>query len=227
MQTHAEHDTATQRLIMFDVDSTLIQGEIIEMLAAKAGTETHVRNITEAAMRGELDFAQALHARVATLAGLDADVLADVAANLTLTPGADTTIRTLRRRGYRCGVATGGFAQVIDGLAAHLGLDYAKANHLEVVDGKLTGRTIGPIVDRAAKAAALREFADQTDVPIARTVAVGDGANDIDMLTTAGLGVAFNAKPALQAVADIVVTAPNLDAVLDALNAAADGDEAA
>ena len=226
MHTHAEHDTAT-RLIMFDVDSTLIQGEIIEMLAAQAGTETHVRRITEAAMRGDIDFAQALHARVATLAGLDADALDDVAANLTLTPGAHTTIRTLQRHGYHCGVATGGFTQVIDGLATHLGLDYTKANHLEVVNGKLTGRTIGPIVDRAAKAAALREFAHQTGVPIARTVAVGDGANDIDMLTTAGLGIAFNAKPALQAVADIVITAPNLDAVLDGVTTAADGDEAA
>lgn len=228
MPIHAGHDTPTpRRLIMFDVDSTLIQGEIIEMLAAKAGTETHVRDITAAAMRGDIDFTQALNARVATLAGLDAAALDDVAANITLTPGAHTTIRTLQRRGYHCGVASGGFAQVINDLTQHLDLDYVKANHLEIVDGKLTGRVTGQIVDRAAKAAALREFAHRAGVPIARTVAVGDGANDIDMLTTAGHGIAFNAKPALQAVADTVVSAPNLDAVLRVLNTETDGDEAA
>lgn len=217
MATTAENIDTPIGLVMFDVDSTLVQGEVIEMLAAKAGTQAHVADITAAAMRGEIDFTTSLHQRVATLAGLDAAAMQDVADSIQLTPGAHTTIATLRHHGYRCGVATGGFTQVINDLAQKLGLDYARANTLEIVDGKLTGRVTGTIIDRAAKAAALREFADQMGVPITRTVAVGDGANDIDMLTTAGLGIAFNAKPAVQKVADAVLSAPNLDAVLPVL----------
>ncbi|AHH94604.1 phosphoserine phosphatase SerB [Kutzneria albida] len=203
-----------KRLVVFDVDSTLVQGEVIEMLAARAGCEQAVREITEAAMRGELDFTQSLQRRVALLAGLPESVLAEVAAELELTAGARTTIRTLKRLGFRCGVVSGGFTKVIQGLAEELGLDYCRANELEVVDGKLTGRTIGPVVDRARKAVALREFAEQYDVPLAQCVAVGDGANDIDMLGAAGLGVAFNAKPALREVADTALSHPFLDAVL-------------
>lgn len=203
-----------KRLIVFDVDSTLIQGEVIEMLAAHAGAEAAVAKVTEAAMRGELDFAESLHRRVATLAGLPATVVDEVADQLELTPGARTTIRTLRRLGYHCGVVSGGFRQVIQPLADDLMLDYVAANHLEIVDGKLTGKVIGPVIDRAAKAKALRDFAAQVGVPMEQTVAVGDGANDIDMLSAAGLGVAFNAKPALREVADASLNHPYLDTVL-------------
>lgn len=203
-----------KRLIVFDVDSTLIQGEVIEMLAERAGAGAAVAAITEAAMRGEIDFAESLHQRVATLAGLPVEVLDEVADEVQLTPGARTTIRTLRRLGFHCGVVSGGFRQVIEPLAHDLMLDFVAANELEVVDGTLTGRVIGPIVDRAGKAKALRDFATQAGVPMEQTVAVGDGANDIDMLTAAGLGVAFNGKPALREVADASLSHPYLDTVL-------------
>ncbi|HVV19506.1 MAG TPA: phosphoserine phosphatase SerB, partial [Pseudonocardiaceae bacterium] len=203
-----------KRLIVFDVDSTLIQGEVIEMLAAHVGRAAEVREITEAAMRGELDFTESLRRRVAVLAGLSESVLGEVASQLTLTSGARTTIRTLKRLGFRCGVVSGGFLRVIQRLVDELGLDFAEGNRLEVVDGKLTGRVVGPIIDRAAKADALRRFATQAGVPLAQCVAVGDGANDIDMISAAGLGVAFNAKPALREVADTALSHPFLDAVL-------------
>lgn len=203
-----------KRLIVFDVDSTLIQGEVIEMLAAHAGKEAEVAAVTEAAMRGELDFTQSLHQRVATLAGLDARVLEEVADAIQLTPGARTTVRTLRRLGFRCGVVSGGFRQVIEPLAHELELDWVEANTLEVVDGKLTGKVVGDVVDRAGKARALKRFAAEVGVPLEQTVAVGDGANDIDMLNTAGLGIAFNAKPALLEVADAALSHPFLDAIL-------------
>jgi phosphoserine phosphatase len=203
-----------KRLIVFDVDSTLIQGEVIEMLAEHAGAGEAVAAITEAAMRGEIDFAESLHQRVATLAGLPAGVLDEVADQVELTKGARTTIRTLRRLGFHCGVVSGGFRQVIEPLAHELMLDFVAANELEVVDGRLTGRVVGPIVDRAGKAKALRDFANQAGVPMEQTVAVGDGANDIDMLNAAGLGVAFNAKPALREVADASLSQPYLDTVL-------------
>jgi len=204
----------SKRLIVFDVDSTLVQGEVIEMLAARAGAEAEVRAVTEAAMRGELDFAESLRRRVAVLAGLPETVLADVAAELELTPGARTTIRTLKRLGFRCGVVSGGFTRVISGLVDDLGLDFCAANELEVVDGRLTGQVVGEIVDRPGKAVALRRFAETFGVPLEQCVAVGDGANDIDMLSTAGLGIAFNAKPALREVADTALSLPYLDVVL-------------
>jgi len=203
-----------KRLIVFDVDSTLIQGEVIEMLAERAGAGAAVAAITEAAMRGEIDFADSLHKRVATLAGLPADLLDEVAEQVELTPGARTTIRTLRRLGFHCGVVSGGFRQVIEPLAHDLMLDFVAANELEIVDGHLTGRVVGEVVDRAGKAKALRDFATQAGVPMEQTVAVGDGANDIDMLNAAGLGVAFNAKPALREVADASLSHPYLDTVL-------------
>jgi phosphoserine phosphatase len=203
-----------KRLIVFDVDSTLIQGEVIEMLAARVGAEAAVAEVTEAAMRGELDFAESLHRRVATLAGLPAEVLDDVADQIELTPGARTTIRTLRRLGFHCGIVSGGFRQVIEPLAHELMMDFVAANELEIVDGKLTGRVVGHIIDRPGKAKALRDFAQQAGVPMEQTVAVGDGANDIDMLAAAGLGVAFNAKPALREVADASLSHPYLDTVL-------------
>jgi phosphoserine phosphatase len=184
------------------------------MLAAHAGREEEVREITEAAMRGELDFTESLRRRVLTLAGLPESVLAEVAGELKLTSGARTTIRTLKRLGFRCGVVSGGFIRVIQSLVDELGLDFAAANELEVVDGLLTGQVIGEIIDRPGKAAALRRFADEAGVPLAQCVAVGDGANDIDMISAAGLGVAFNAKPALREVADTALSHPFLDAVL-------------
>jgi phosphoserine phosphatase len=187
---------------------------VIEMLAARAGAEAAVAAVTEAAMRGELDFAESLHRRVATLEGLPAEVLDDVGEQIELTPGARTTLRTLRRLGYHCGIVSGGFRQVIDPLAHELKMDFVAANELEIVDGKLTGRVIGPVIDRAGKAKALRDFAAQAGVPMEQTVAVGDGANDIDMLSAAGLGVAFNAKPALREVADASLSHPYLDTVL-------------
>ncbi|MEO9327343.1 phosphoserine phosphatase SerB [Gordonia aurantiaca] len=216
-----------KRLIVFDVDSTLIQGEVIEMLAAKAGREAEVAAVTERAMRGELDFEQSLHERVAALAGLDAGVIDEVAKSLQLTPGARTTIRTLHRLGFHCGLVSGGFRQVIDGLAHELELDFVRANTLEIVDGKLTGRVVGEVVDRMGKARALRTFADQVGVPMEQTIAVGDGANDIDMLSVAGLGIAFNAKPALREVADATLNHPFLDAVLFILGVSRDEIEAA
>jgi phosphoserine phosphatase len=203
-----------KRLIVFDVDSTLVQGEVIEMLAARAGAEGAVAAITEAAMRGELDFAQSLQQRVATLAGLPATVIDEVADQLELMPGARTTLRTLRRLGFHCGVVSGGFRRIIEPLAEELMLDFVAANELEIIDGTLTGRVVGPIIDRPGKAKALRDFAQQAGVPMAQTVAVGDGANDIDMLAAAGLGVAFNAKPALREVADASLSHPYLDTVL-------------
>jgi phosphoserine phosphatase len=203
-----------KRLIVFDVDSTLIQQEVIEMLADRVGAREAVAAITDAAMRGEIEFAESLRQRVATLKGLPASVLDEVADELELTPGARTTLRTLRRLGFHCGVVSGGFRQVIDPLAHELMLDFVAANQLEIIDGVLTGRLVGPIIDRAGKAKALRDFAQQAGVPLEQTVAVGDGANDIDMLATAGLGVAFNAKPALREVADASLSHPYLDTVL-------------
>lgn len=217
----------SKRLIVFDVDSTLIQGEVIEMLAARAGAEDEVRAVTEAAMAGELDFAESLRRRVAVLEGLPESVLAEVAAELELTPGARTTIRTLKRLGFRCGVVSGGFTRVISGLAEELGLDFCAANELEVVDGRLTGRVVGEIVDRPGKAVALCRFAQAHGVPLEQCVAVGDGANDIDMLATAGLGIAFNAKPALREVADTALSHPYLDVVLFVLGITRDDVERA
>ncbi|MFN8076520.1 MAG: phosphoserine phosphatase SerB [Kineosporiaceae bacterium] len=203
-----------RRLVVMDVDSTLIQDEVIELLAAHAGREAEVAAVTERAMRGELDFAASLHERVACLAGLPATVIEDVRAAVRLTPGARTLCRTLRRLGFTLAVVSGGFIEVVGPLAEELGIHHAHANRLEVVDGVLTGRVVGEVVDRAGKAAALRRFADAEGLPLSRTVAIGDGANDLDMLDAAGLGVAFNAKPIVRAQADTSVSVPYLDAVL-------------
>lgn len=204
----------SKRLVCFDCDSTLITGEVIEMLAAHAGRQAEVAAVTERAMAGELDFEQSLRERVKALAGLDESVIKQVAADIELTPGARTTIRTLKRMGYTTAVVSGGFIQVLDDLVDELEIDYARANTLEIVNGKLTGRVIGEVVDRAAKAEFLREFADAEGLQMYQTVAVGDGANDIDMLSAAGLGIAFNAKPALKEIADTSVNHPFLDEVL-------------
>jgi len=203
-----------KRLVVMDVDSTLIQDEVIELFAAHAGCEEQVAAVTAAAMRGELDFAESLRARVALLAGLDEAVVSKVRAAVRLTPGARTLIRTLKRLGYQVAIVSGGFTQVTDDLVERLGLDFAAANTLEVVDGKFTGRVVGEIVDRAGKARMLERFAVAAGVPLEQTVAIGDGANDLDMLNVAGLGVAFNAKPMVREAADTAVNVPFLDTVL-------------
>jgi phosphoserine phosphatase len=207
----------SKRLIVLDVDSTLVRGEVIDELAARAGRAAEVARITAAAMNGELDFEESLRARVAVLAGLPEEVLDEVREHLVLTPGARTLIRTLQRLGFRCGIVSGGFTQITDPLAESLGLDFAAANTLEVVDGELTGGLVGEIVDRPGKARALIRFAGQYGIPLDQTVAVGDGANDLDMLNTAGLGIAFNAKPFVREQAHTALNQPYLDAVLQVL----------
>ncbi len=196
------------------VDSTLVQGEVIEMLAAEAGCAREVARVTDQAMRGELDFEASLRARVALLEGLPVDAVDRVRAAVRLTPGARTLVRTLKRMGYAVAVVSGGFTAVVDDLVAALGLDHAIANELEVVDGRLTGRVVGQVVDRAAKAAALRRFAALEGLTMAQTVAIGDGANDLDMIEAAGLGIAFNAKPVVVERADTALSVPFLDAAL-------------
>jgi phosphoserine phosphatase len=210
-----------------DVDSTLVAGEAIDLLAARAGCAQQVAKLTAATMRGELGFAASVRERVALLAGLDASAVEQVRQELKLAPGARTLIRTLRHLGFRCGIVSGGFTQMTDGLVAELRLDYAAANTLEIVDGKLTGRLAGPIIDRAAKATALRQFAAQAGVPLSQTVAVGDGANDLDMIATAGLGIAFNAKQVVRDAADASVNVPYLDTVLYLLGVSRDEAESA
>jgi phosphoserine phosphatase len=203
-----------KRLVVLDVDSTLIQDEMIVLLADEAGVREEVEALTASAMEGEADFEEVLRARVRLLAGLDAAVLETVRSRIRLTPGARTFIRTLKRLGLQVGIVSGGFTVFTDWLREELGLDHAAANTLEVVDGRLTGEVVGPVVDRARKAEILREIATAAGIPLEQTVAVGDGANDVDMLATAGLGIAFNAKAAAREVADTAVSVPYLDAIL-------------
>jgi phosphoserine phosphatase len=210
------------RLVVMDVDSTLIQDEVIDLLAARAGCAEAVAKVTEAAMRGDLDFAGSLRERVGLLAGLDAGVLDEVRRELRLTAGARTLIGTLRGLGYRFGIVSGGFVEVIGPLAAELGIGYVAANSLEISAGKLTGRLSGPVIDRAGKADALRRFAADAGVPPSQTVAVGDGANDLDMIAAAGLGIAFNAKPMVRDAADTSLSVPYLDAILYLLGISSD-----
>ncbi len=200
-----------------DVDSTLITGEVVEMLAERAGAGDVVAAVTERAMRGEIDFATSLHERVALLAGLPVSVLADVTDALVLTPGARELLAELARRDWPVGLVSGGFAEIVEPLAASLGIRRTVANRLEVADGRLTGRVRGAVVDRARKAVALREFAAAEAVPLGRCVAIGDGANDLDMIAAAGLGIAFNAKPLVREHADAAVD-ERLDAVLDIID---------
>lgn len=215
------------RLVVMDVDSTLLQDEAIDLLADRAGCAAEVSALTAAAMRGEIDYASALRQRVGLLAGLDASVLAELTCKLRLTPGARTLVRTLKRLGYRCGIVSGGFTQITDWLTAELGLDYAAANTLEIVGGKLTGRITGELIDRPGKERMLRHFATEAGVPLSQTVAVGDGANDLDMIAAAGLGIAFNAKPAVRSAADTSLSVPHLDAILYLLGISRDDVEAA
>jgi phosphoserine phosphatase len=203
-----------KRIVLLDMDSTLIQQEVIDLLADKCGVGDKVSAITESAMRGELDFAASLNARVKLLAGADVEILQSVKAGITLTPGARTLIRTLHTLGNKVGVVSGGFLDVIEPLLQELKIDFYRANKLDIADGKLTGKLLGAIIDKGAKADALREFAAAENVSLAQTIAIGDGANDLGMLEIAGLGIAFNAKPAVRAAANSSINSPYLDSVL-------------
>ncbi|WP_144658802.1 phosphoserine phosphatase SerB [Paenarthrobacter nicotinovorans] len=209
----AELRQAKRKLLIMDVDSTLIQQEVIELLAAYAGKREEVAAVTEAAMRGELDFAQSLHARVAVLAGLPADVVDSVREEVRLSLGAAELVAAFKKAGHVVAVVSGGFNQILGPIAEELGLDYWIANELEIIDGALTGKVLGAVIDRAAKEKYLRQWAAAEGIELGHTIAVGDGANDLDMLGAAGIGVAFNAKPAVRAVADAAINMPYLDAV--------------
>ena len=203
-----------KRLVVLDVDSTLIQNEVIDLLAEQAGCGAEVSNITELAMRGEIDFEESLRQRVSLLEGLDELGVERAWQNLKLTPGARTFCRTLGRLGFTTALVSGGFSIFAERLQRELNIKHARANELEIVGGRLTGRVVGPIVTRESKANFLREIAEIEGVPIDQTVAVGDGANDLDMLTIAGLGIAFNAKPIVQDAANTTLRVPYLDAIL-------------
>lgn len=203
-----------KRLVVMDVDSTLIADEVIELLADEAGCRAEVEAVTTAAMAGELDFETSLRERVRRLAGLEVAALDRAAARIRLTPGARTFVSTLQRMGFSVAVVSGGFTAFTDRLKSDLGLDHAYANTLEIVDGRLTGEVVGPVVDRARKAELLREIAAAEGILPSQAVAIGDGANDLDMLATSGLGIAFNAKPAVRARADTTVSVPRLDVIL-------------
>jgi len=205
---------STKRLVQLDVDSTFIQQEAIELLAAKAGALDEVSRITTAAMRGELDFAQSLIARVALLQGLPEDVIMQVQHEVTLTDGAAELVAALHREGHYVSLVSGGFTNILQPIVDELKIDFYRANTLEIIDGQLTGKVIGSIVDRAAKAQALREFAQACSVELSNTVAIGDGANDLDMMEIAGISIAFNAKPIVEAVADYSITEPSLRSVI-------------
>ncbi|WP_344297981.1 phosphoserine phosphatase SerB [Agromyces neolithicus] len=215
--TASAHGRRRGPLVVLDADSTLIREEAIELLAEAAGSLEHVTDVTERAMRGELDFAESLRERVATLAGLDVDVLASARERMTPTDGVHELVDRVHAAGGLVGVVSGGFHELLDPLADHLGLDFCRANRLEVSDGRLTGRVEGPVVDAAAKARALDEWARSSGIPLARTVAVGDGANDLQMLGVAALGVAFCAKPVVREEADVAIDTPDLSAVLPLL----------
>lgn len=204
----------SKRLIVLDVDSTLIQDEAIDLLADEAGVADQVAMLTARAMSGEIDFAESLTQRVALLQGLPVEALERVWEKIRLTPGARTFVRTLHRMGMKIAIVSGGFTVFTERLKADLGLDHAFGNQLEIVDGELTGNLIGPPIDRARKASILTEVARVEGIPLDQTVAIGDGANDLDMLAVAGLGIAFNAKPVVRDAAQTAVSVPYLDAIL-------------
>jgi len=203
-----------RKLVQLDVDSTLIAQEVIELLAAKAGAGEEVKKITDAAMRGELDFAESLRARTALLRGLPESVISEVQKEISLTPGARNLVATLNKLGHSVSVVSGGFIDVIEPLLKDLEIKHYKANKLKIEDGLLTGEIEGEIIDRAAKATALRDFANELGINMSHTIAIGDGANDLDMIAAAGFGIAFNAKPAVKAAADSAISDPYLDSVL-------------
>ncbi len=198
-------DSRVRPLVVLDCDSTTIQDEVIELLAEVAGTRDLVAEVTERAMRGELDFAESLRERVATLAGTPESVFADAYARVRPSRGIHELVAEVHARGGIVGVVSGGFHEVLDPLAADLCLDRWRANRLEVVDGALTGRVAGPIVDASAKAAALREWAADAGIPLSATIAIGDGANDLEMMAVAAVSVGFNAKPVVRERADVSI----------------------
>lgn len=202
-----------KRLVQLDVDSTFIQQEAIELLAAKAGVLEEVARVTQAAMRGELDFSESLIARVALLEGLSEDSITQVQSEITLTDGAVELVELLHSKGHCISLVSGGFTSILQPLVDQLKIDFYRANTLEIVNGRLTGKVLGSIVDRAAKAQALKEFAQACSVELSNTVAIGDGANDLDMMAIAGISIAFNAKPIVQAAADYSITEPSLRSV--------------
>jgi phosphoserine phosphatase len=204
-------------LVVFDADSTLIRNEVIELIADEAGRGAEVAAATEAAMRGEVDFAESLRSRVAELAGVPLPAFGRVLARIEPTPGVRELIDAIHARGGVAAVVSGGFHEILDTVAPSLGVDVWRANRLAHADGALTGVVDGPIVDAAGKAAALREWADEHGVPMSRTFAIGDGANDLVMMDAAALGVAFNAKPAVRARADLVVGLVDLAEVIPLL----------
>lgn len=203
-----------KRIVLLDMDSTLIKQEVIDLIASKHQVGPQVAQITEQAMAGELDFTASLQARVQLLSGADISLLDQVKAEITLSPGARTLIRTLHKLGHKVGVVSGGFLDVIEPLLQELEIDFYRANKLEIVDGKITGKLEGQIIDRAAKAQALVDFSAIEGVTLAQTIAIGDGANDLGMIEIAGLGIAFNAKPAVRAAATSSINSPYLDSVL-------------
>ena len=203
-----------KRLVLLDMDSTLIQQEVIDLLAKHAGKSDQVSEITAKAMAGELDFSEALAARVKLIAGLDESVIIDVRKEITLTNGAEKLIRTLHKQGHKVGVVSGGFIDVIEPILKDLKIDYYRANKLEISGGKLTGKCDGEIIDRVAKYKSLVEFAEKEGVDLSQTVAIGDGANDLDMIEAAGLGIAFNAKPKVAAAAATTISTSDLSTVL-------------
>jgi len=207
-----------KRLVQLDVDSTFIQQEAIELLAAKAGVLDEVARITEAAMRGELDFAQSLIARVALLRGLSEDAIGQVQKEIRLTDGAAELVALLHEKGHCVSLVSGGFINILQPIVDELKIDFYRANTLELIDGKLTGKVVGAIVDRAAKADALKNFAQQCSVDLTNTVAIGDGANDLDMMQIAGISIAFNAKPIVEAAADYSIKEPSLRSVPSLIN---------
>jgi phosphoserine phosphatase len=204
----------SKRMIVMDMDSTLIRIEVIDELARAHGVRAEVAAVTEQAMAGEMDYDESLRKRLALLAGLDVAVLERIAAELPLTEGAEVLVRALKRLGYRTAVISGGFSIAADALRAQLGIDHAHSNTLEIEGGKLTGRVVGPIVNAARKAELLETIARSESIPLEQVIAVGDGANDLAMLEKAGLGIAFRAKPKLREAADTSISAGGLDWIL-------------
>jgi len=209
-----------KRLVQLDVDSTFIQQEAIELLAAKAGVLDQVSAITESAMRGELDFEQSLRTRVGLLKGLPESAITEVQNEIRLTDGAHDLVNTLHAKGHSVALVSGGFINIIKPLIESLSIKNYKANTLEIVGGVLTGELVGPIIDRDAKGAALLEFAKACGVEIENTVAIGDGANDLDMMALAGLSIAFNAKPIVVQAADFAINEPSLSSVVELIGLA-------